>query len=137
MDIWILVIVLLVIAIVLLGASFYGEEESDIDEKLSEFSIQQSEELYQIKTRLSELEQGHTYTNVNENIYDNYSNGSTVEDYLVEEAVTVEAEEVSDDVRDRVIQLYSQGYTMHEMNQEVHLTPATIQAIVDDYIENR
>ena len=36
-----------------------------------------------------------------------------------------------------IIRLYSQGYTMHEISQEVQLNSVTIQKVIDDYIENR
>ena len=57
MEIWILIIVLLAIAIILLIASFFTQDTNDIDRELSEFTVQQSEEMYQLKQRIAHLEQ--------------------------------------------------------------------------------
>lgn len=121
MDIWILVIILLVIAIALFAVSYFVNDEDKLDEKLSEFSVQQSSELYNIKTRLSKLEE--SILPLNQPAAD-YPDGDQVQ-------------EVSNDVLNQIISYYQEGYTMQEIAAILQLNLITIQSIVDDYIENR
>lgn len=139
MDIWILVIALLAIAIVLLIASIYAKDDQNIENQLEEFQIQQSRELYNIKTRVAEIEQelkepaplvyGNDQNYPNETVVD--------EEQLVEEVDMVDTTEVSELTKEEVIRLYSQGFTMQEIAADVALNVKTVQTIVDDYIENR
>ncbi|MGY3814234.1 helix-turn-helix domain-containing protein [Globicatella sulfidifaciens] len=139
MDIWILVIALLAIAIVLLIASIYAKDDQKIENQLEEFQIQQSRELYNIKTRVAEIEQelkepaplvyGNDQNYPNETVVD--------EEQLVEEVDMVDTTEVSELSKEEVIRLYSQGFTMQEIAADVALNVKTVQTIVDDYIENR
>lgn len=146
MDIWILVIALLAIAIVLLIASIYAKDDQKIENQLEEFQIQQSREfynitreLYNIKTRVAEIEQelkepaplvyGNDQNYPNETVVD--------EEQLVEEVDMVDTTEVSELTKEEVIRLYSQGFTMQEIAADVALNVKTVQTIVDDYIENR
>ncbi|MGX7091428.1 hypothetical protein [Hutsoniella sourekii] len=126
MDIWILVIILVVIAIILMIASFFADNDLDeVEEQIDEYTAQQSEELFTIKQRLTDLEQ--------------YIASGEGQDVLVAQPAEVEMvlEPVSAEARDQIIQYYSQGYTMHEISQSVNLNTLTIQKVVDDYIENR
>ncbi|UUX34582.1 hypothetical protein [Fundicoccus culcitae] len=142
MDIWILVIVLLVIAVILLVLSLYNNDSKDIEKQLNEFTTQQSQEMYSIKSRLSELEKGYRFNDsdlvdpVEGNEVINYSEDTVV---VTENTATEETTlaEVSNETREEVIRLYSQGYTMHEIGHEVALNTRVIQDIIDDYIENR
>ncbi|MGX7074998.1 helix-turn-helix domain-containing protein [Globicatella sanguinis] len=139
MDIWILVIALLAIAIVLLIASIYAKDDQNIENQLEEFQIQQSRELYNIKTRVAEIEQelkepaplvyGNDQNYPNETVTD--------EEQLVEEVEVVDTTEISELTKEEVIRLYSQGFTMQEIAADVALNVRTVQTIVDDYIENR
>lgn len=139
MDIWILVIALLAIAIVLLIASIYAKDDQNIENQLEEFQIQQSRELYNIKTRVAEIEQelkepaplvyGNDQNYPNETVTD--------EEQLVEEVEVVDTTEISELTKEEVIRLYSQGFTMQEIAADVALNVKTVQTIVDDYIENR
>ncbi|XJS11543.1 hypothetical protein ACF3NG_04880 [Aerococcaceae bacterium WGS1372] len=132
MDIWILVIALLVIAIILLVASFFAGDDQDVAEQISEYSVQQSEELYSIKTRLAELEKNQELPYSNTVVY------GEADEIIDEEVADIqEVEDVSDSQHEKIIRLYSQGYTMHEISQEVQLNSVTIQKVIDDYIENR
>lgn len=134
MDIWILVIALLVIAIILFVISMYSKDSSNVEEQLSEYTVQQSQELYTIKSRLSELERDQRQANSNPN--DDFD--STTEETLDSaQSEEIYPEAVSDMTREEVIRLYSQGYTMHEIAHEVKLNPQVVQHVIDDYIENR
>ncbi|MGX7105163.1 helix-turn-helix domain-containing protein [Globicatella sanguinis] len=139
MDIWILVIALLAIAIVLLIASIYAKDDQNIEKQLEEFQIQQSRELYNIKTRVAEIEQ--ELKEPSPLVYgsdQNYPNETvTDEEQLVEEVEVVDTTEISELTKEEVIRLYSQGFTMQEIAADVALNVKTVQTIVDDYIENR
>lgn len=134
MDIWILVIALLVIAIILLIASYFAGDGQDVEEKINEFSVQQSEELYNIKTRIAELEKTNRTATTNSPSDDSdaqfYNPSQSEEEYPM-------ADEVDDEQHEAIIRLYSQGYTMYEIGQAVKLNSATVQKVIDDYIENR
>lgn len=134
MDIWILVIALLVIAIILFVISMYSKDSSNVEEQLSEYTVQQSQELYTIKSRLSELERDQRQSISNPN--DDFD--STTDETLdAAQGEEIYPEAVSDMTREEVIRLYSQGYTMHEIAHEVKLNPQVVQHVIDDYIENR
>lgn len=135
MEIWILVIVLLVVGIILLLASLFTSRDKQEDDSYNEYMVQQSEELYQIKSRLSALEQGgydnHNYYQDNQSVQVNETATS------VEMNDSDEVNEVTDNEHEEIIRLYSQGYTMHEISQTVQLNVATVQDVIDNYIENR
>lgn len=133
MDIWILVIALLVIAIILFVISMYSKDSNNVEEQLSEFSVQQSQELYSIKSRISELERTQRQVVANNNV--DYSSEAEELSTAIEEEFLPES--ISDMTREDVIRLYSQGYTMHEIAHEVKVSPQVVQHVIDDYIENR
>lgn len=134
MDIWILVIALLVIAIILFVISMSSKDSSNVEEQLSEYTVQQSQELYTIKSRLSELEREKRQPALNSSdAYDQANDDES--DFNDGEEIYPEA--VSDMTREEVIRLYSQGYTMHEIAHEVKLNTHVVQNVIDDYIENR
>lgn len=130
MDIWILVLVLLVIAVVLLVASFFtdDEEDFDLDERFNEYALQQSQELLNLKNRVTDLE---TY------LYQDPENYTTETAVDFVEDRELQAEAVSEPVRQEIIDLYSKGYRLDEIGQSVGLSTASVQNVVDDYIENR
>ena len=135
MQLWILVCILLVVAIVLFALSIYVKDDN-VQDQLDEFTAQQSQEFYAMKTRLVELEkaareQEAVKVEVPEQTGNHYVEAEA------EPALEVNLDDVSDLTREEVIRLYSQGYTMHEISHHVALSQEIIQSIVDDYIENR
>ena len=135
MQLWILVCILLVVAIVLFALSIYVKDDN-VQDQLDEFTAQQSQEFYAMKTRLAELEkaaqeQEAVKVEVPEQTGNHYVEAEA------EPALEVNLDDVSDLTREEVIRLYSQGYTMHEISHHVALSQEIIQSIVDDYIENR
>lgn len=133
MEIWILVGILLVLAIVFFVMSIYAKDDS-IQAHLDEFSIQQAHEIAALKARIVELETVHL--DAQSLTKDTVSTTRYSTDEYVEDS-SISVEEISDMTREEVIRLYSQGYTMSEIAHHVALRPETIQVIVDDYIENR
>lgn len=134
MDIWILVIALLVIAIILFVMSMYSKDSGSVEEQLSEFTVQQSQELYSIKSRISEIERGQRHVSTVSS--DDFHPASDERNVTTDEIESY-SESISDMVREEVIRLYSQGYTMHEIAHEVKLNADVVQHVIDDYIENR
>ena len=135
MQLWILVCILLVVAIVLFALSIYVKDDN-VQDQLDEFTAQQSQEFYAMKTRLAELEKA---AREQEAVKVEVP-GQTGNHYVeaeAEPALEVNLDDVSDLTREEVIRLYSQGYTMHEISHHVALSQEIIQSIVDDYIENR
>lgn len=142
MNIWWLVIGLFVIAIILLLISVFTKDNTnnELEDKMDRFMEEQSQELFAIKTRISELE--NAVFNASNASDESYGEFETVEEgntYVTtdEETETIDVDNIEDDVRESVINDYAQGYTMHEISNHVGISTNTVQAIIDDYIENR
>lgn len=142
MNIWWLVIGLFVIAIILLLISVFTKDNTnnELEDRLDRLTEDQSQELFALKTRISELE--HAVFNATNASQESYGEFDTVEEgntYVAaeEEVEPVNVESIEDDVRESVINDYAQGYTMHEISNHVGISTNTVQAIIDDYIENR
>ena len=135
MQLWILVCILLVVAIVLCALSIYVKDDN-VQDQLDEFTAQQSQEFYAMTTRLAELEKAAREQEVVKVEMPEQTGNHYVE-AEAEPALEVNLDDVSDLTREEVIRLYSQGYTMHEISHHVALSQEIIQSIVDDYIENR
>ena len=133
MQLWILVCILLVVAIVLFALSIYVKDDN-VQDQLDEFTAQQSQEFYAMKTRLAELEKAAREQEAVKVEVPEQTGNHYVE---AEAEPALEVNDVSDLTREEVIRLYSQGYTMHEISHHVALSQEIIQSIVDDYIENR
>lgn len=101
--------------------SYFVNNDDDVEERLNEFSVQQSSELYNLKSRISQLEEAILPLN------------QPTADYPTGEVV----QEVSDDVLNQIISYYQEGYTMQEIAAILQLNLVTVQSVVDDYIENR
>ena len=135
MEIWLLVIILLVIAIILLVASLFVKNENDIEEHFNDLLMQQSQELNTLKQRIQELEhaqENQTFTAMTQDSQSNfYSNENNLEHS------NQEISDVDEESQQTIITMYTQGFTMNEIKDELNLDSVTIQSIVDDYIENR
>ncbi len=114
MQLWILVCILLVVAIVLFALSIYVKDDN-VQDQLDEFTAQQEAVAVEAPAQV-----GNHYVEAE-----------------AEPALELGLDDVSDLTREEVIRLYSQGYTMHEISHHVALSQEIIQTIVDDYIENR
>lgn len=148
LEIWLLVLILLVIAIIFLVASLFTRNDSDIEDLINDTTIQLSQELNAIKTRLSELESVVYHhpealrvkpitATASESVYQ-----STVETRFAGEGDDeptnfVPETPMTEETRNTIIKLYSQGYTLKEISDDVHLDSLTVQTTIDDYIENR
>lgn len=132
MDIWILVVALLAIAIILFIAAIYARDSYDFEDQIEELQVSQSQELFNIKTRISEIEK--ELVNPTSIQFNNDDYVQATDEEVIEE---IELSQISDLTKEEVIRLYSQGFTMQEIANDVALHINTVQMIVDDYIENR
>lgn len=152
MDIWILVLVLLVIAILLFLASFFGKNPAS-NEVLRKKVDEQAETIRNLQQRLNSLDQGQTsFIQSQPELEDESSEPiaqvTAQEVYYGEKEAVAETEEtmveiprvnydVSDRNREDIIRYYSQGYTLKEIAKEIPEEIVTIQYVIDEYIENR
>lgn len=134
MEILSLVIILLVIAIILLVASLFTKNDSDVEEHFNELFIQQSQEINQLKTRIGDMEQT-LYSKTHPSLSESKMTDSN--SITTDTTPEVNIRDISEKSRNTIVNMYSQGYTMQEIHHEVGLDHVTIQTIVDDYIENR
>ncbi|EFR32025.1 hypothetical protein [Eremococcus coleocola] len=153
MNLWILIIVLLVISIILFAISLFSGNDADaLEDKVDDYTEQFSKELFAIKSRLTELEKQEVVRDDSPAFYqsedvtylsDTPENGVPTDvpvNDLAEADQTVDAIDIStlsEDEMDSIIKLYSQGYTMQEISDAVNIGIPIVQAVVDDYIENR
>ena len=142
MEIWLLVIILLIIAIICLVASLFTKNDNDMEDLVNENMIQVSQELNSIKTRLSELEavvyQPSSYSSAT--TFPEAKANDLEKTLVIDREALADQDEVvniSEESRQTVIEMYTKGYTLQEIQQEVGLDTFTIQSLVDDYIENR
>lgn len=157
MDIWILVIVLLVIAIIFFVSSLFAKQPAY--DHLSEQVDSQAEQLRHLQKQVNELEedlfesQPLEQLSAEEVYYGIQSQAqedeavqadmqpvpdlkplSDLKPLPVEESINYE---ITDMKREEIIRLYSQGYTLKEISQEVDEELVTVQYFIDEYIENR
>ena len=151
MDIWILVIVLLVIAIIFFVSSLFAKQPAY--DHLSEQVDSQAEQLRHLQKQVNELEedlfesQPVEHVTAEEVYYGKQSQDQEdeaiqadvqpvpdLEPLPVEESINYE---ITDMKREEIIRLYSQGYTLKEISQEVDEELVTVQYFIDEYIENR
>lgn len=151
MDIWILVIVLLVIAIIFFVSSLFAKQPAY--DHLSEQVDSQAEQLRHLQKQVNELEedlfesQPVEQLSAEEVYYGNQSQAQEeeavqadlqpvpdLEPLPVEESINYE---ITDMKREEIIRLYSQGYTLKEISREVDEELVTVQYFIDEYIENR
>ncbi|EHR36647.1 terminase gpP N-terminus-related DNA-binding protein [Facklamia languida] len=157
MDIWILVIVLLVIAIIFFVSSLFAKQPAY--DHLSEQVDSQAEQLRHLQKQVNELEedlfesQPLEHVTAEEVYYSKQSQDqedeaiqadvqpepdlkplSDLKPLPVEESINYE---ITDMKREEIIRLYSQGYTLKEISQEVDEELVTVQYFIDEYIENR
>lgn len=138
MEIWILIIILLVMAIIFLIASVFTKNDRTIEDEFQSYVTNQSQELFDIKARLTDLE---NLTQIDQ------LDGLEVDQLVVEETTevtTLQDDEVDNhqpaislETYNQVADLYAQGYTINEISQTLGLNHNEVEDIIDDYIENR
>lgn len=143
MDIWILVGVLLLVAIILLVMSMFSEDRSHSLEEIEQIMASQSEQLLNLNTRLTDIEQQIRQRNLNDVMTEEVAPAIVevaVPEEPAEEMVPLtqaEIDSISNEDRERIIYLYTHGYLMHEIASDVGLDARYIENVVDDYIVNR
>ena len=143
MDIWILVGILLLVAIVLLVMSMFSGDKSDSLEEIEHIMASQSEQLLNLNTRLTDIEQQVRQRNLNGAVTEEVV--PSIEEVVVPEEpaekveplTQAEIDSISNEDRERIIYLYTHGYLMHEIAEDIGLDARYIENVVDDYIVNR
>ncbi|MBG9980070.1 hypothetical protein HZY91_03070 [Facklamia sp. DSM 111018] len=154
MDIWILVIVLLVIAIIFFIASAFAKDGNNTE--LEKVINEQGEQIDHLQRQLRNLEADvfggeMPVDKVEPLTAEEVYYPSEEKEPVVEPATSVDLDsedidieepevinyQVSDRTREDIIRFYSQGYTLNEIAREVEEDQTTIQYIIEEYIENR
>lgn len=115
MDLWIIVIILLVIAIALMGWSFYKKDNGEkIKEEFEELSLQLLQDIYSLKKRVSILE----------------------EELNIQTKETPTSAKIHDVLKKHVISLYTQGVAVEDIVMQTRLSEATVKVVIDEYVKN-
>lgn len=157
MEIWMLVIALLAIAVILLLASVFSNDRKSLEEEFQENSVMQSQEIFDLKERVSALENiieaylpGQSYDQDQyeqvEYDYDDFTTSEneentvapTANDYDLDETIEIPVvNEVTPELYEQASDLYARGFSTSEISHSLKLTPEQVEEIIDDYIENR
>ncbi|WP_035052550.1 hypothetical protein [Carnobacterium pleistocenium] len=114
MDLWVIVIVLLVIAIALIGWSFYRKDNGEkIKEEFEELSLQLMQDIYSLKKRISTIE----------------------EQLNIETKETPTSAKIHNVLKKHVISLYTQGVALEDIVMQTRLSEATIKVVIDEYVK--
>ncbi|MGP6146166.1 hypothetical protein [Jeotgalibaca sp. A122] len=114
MELWPIVIVLFALAIILLVVSFFVKEDDDgVITEVAEFTLQMTEEMHILKTRVSQLEKalGNTETE--------------------DQSITVK--KLSDVTKQQVLSLYEKGKTFDEIAEQLSLPETTVELVIDNH----
>ncbi|MGP6140019.1 DUF6115 domain-containing protein [Jeotgalibaca sp. A127] len=114
MELWPIVIVLFALAIILLVVSFFVKEDDDgVITEVAEFTLQMTEEMHILKTRVSQLEKalGNTETE--------------------DQSITVK--KLSDVTKQQVLSLYKKGKTFDEIAEQLSLPETTVELVIDNH----
>lgn len=117
MNLWIIVIILLVSAILLLLISFFTkEEEHALLTEVSDFTLQITEDVHALKTRLSTVEKI-----VKEDSSEN-------ENLPIKKMTAV--------TKQHAVSLHEKGKTIDEIAEQLNLPETTVQLILDNHQES-
>lgn len=116
MDIWWIVIILLIISVALIVWSFYKKDNGEkVKEEFEELSLQLMQDIYHLKNRVAILE--------------NELNITTEE--------TLTSMKIHDVLKNHVVTLYTQGVSLENIASQTQLPVATVQVVVDEYVEHK
>jgi len=114
MELWPIIIILFVAAIILLALSFFVKEEDDgVMKEIAELTLQMTEEMHILKTRVSQLEKalGNTETE--------------------EQPLTIK--KLSDVTKQQILSLYEKGKTFDEIAEQLNLPETTVELEIDNH----
>ena len=117
MEQWTIVIVLLTIAIILLFASFFVKDnDRKFVDEMSEYTLQLTEEIHELKRRLIAVEEELGKENP---VSEDSKNRKKVHSWT----------------KQHIITLYTSGRTFDEIAEQLSVPITTVQLVVDNYIE--
>lgn len=111
MELWPIIILLLVISSILLIISFFAKNNDDgILTEVAEYTLQVTEEIHALKTRITQLEK---------------NLGTSNEDFIVKK--------VNDITKKQVLKLYENGKTFDEIADQLTLPETTVELVIDNH----
>lgn len=117
MELWPIVIVLLALAIVLLFISFFAKDDHNkLADEMSEYTLQLTEDIHQLKQRLVALEEELGKENI-----------------ISEDSQVVK--KTHNLTKKHIISMYVNGKTFDEIAEQLDVPVTTVQLVVDNYIE--
>lgn len=114
MELWPVVIVFLAIAIILLLISFFvKEDESPLLNEVADFTMQITEELHQLRTKVTQLEKSIQETG--------------------QEEKELPIKKINAVTKKHVLTLHQQGKTYDEIAEQLELPETTVQLLIDNH----
>ncbi|AQS52994.1 hypothetical protein BW727_100601 [Jeotgalibaca dankookensis] len=111
MELWPIIILLLVISSILLVISFFVNNNDDgVLAEVAEYTLQMTEEIQALKTRITQLEKNLGTPN---------------------EEITVK--KVNDITKKQVLKLYENGKTFDEIADQLTLPETTVELVIDNH----
>ena len=111
MELWPIIILLLVISSILLVISFFVKNNDDgVLAEVAEYTLQMTEEIQALKTRITQLEKNLGTPN---------------------EEITVK--KVNDITKKQVLKLYENGKTFDEIADQLTLPETTVELVIDNH----
>lgn len=118
MELWPVVIVFLAIAIILLLISFFvKEDESPLLNEVADFTMQITEELHQLRTKVTQLEKSIQETG--------------------QEEKELPIKKINAVTKKHVLTLHQQGKTYDEIAEQLELPETTVQLLIDNHHDQR
>lgn len=114
MELWPLVIILFAAAIILLILSFFVKEDDDgVMTEVADFTLQLTEELHILKTRVTQLEKA-------------LGNKESEEE-------TIAVKKLNDITKQQILSLYEKGKTFDEIAEQLDLPETTVDLVIDNH----
>lgn len=114
MELWPIVIILFAVAIILLVLSFFVKEDDDgVITEVADFTLQITEEMHILKTRVAQLEKA-------------LGNKD-----LEEQPIAVK--KLNDVTKQQVLSLYEKGKTFDEIAEQLNLPETTVDLVIDNH----
>lgn len=114
MELWPIVIILFALSIILLLVSFFvKEDDAGVITEVADFTLQMTEEMHILKTRVTQLEKALGNTEAEDN--------------------PIVIKKLSDVTKQQVLKLYEKGKTFDEIAEQLTLPETTVELVIDNH----